>query len=247
MKKVKIKTLAWDTKQLGVRCGLIDLSNEGYLDRGLEEDIVSKCKKDKRFEFITIKLPKSGMKIATKLKAGGANLIGKELTFSFNKKRMQPRNANNKDAYFVFCKSHTSKPFMSLASQMEFSRFFFDKGISKRSAINLWKESIKNHCQGHADELVVGYYRDKPCGIVTLKFTPGDSTINLYLVGVLKRFRRKNIARGMLESIKNRYSSKYRINVDTYSNNLNARKLYRSANFAVTDKKYILHYWRDKK
>ena len=122
------------------------------------------------------------------------------------------------------------------------SRFFQDPHISYVQADALWKESIKNHCEGFADELLVCYCDDIPCGLVTIRFKD-NNRLYLHIVAVLNEYQGRGIARMMLGKIAERYSENFRIYVETQSDNLAAQKAYQKSGFVYDSLKYILHLW----
>ena len=228
-----------------MRCGLIDGMeikspfNQNFITNRVRKII----KEEKRVEFITIKLPSGCSGAVSALAKIGALLIDAEPTFIYKQGPSKSSIDRPRDYRLKFCKKIDSKPFLSLTKEMHLSRFFLDPKLSKVKASRLWKESIKNHCEGLADRLLIAYFNDKPCGIVTLKFK--DSVkLFLHIVAVLKRYQGKNVGRMMLSKIIERYAKNHDIYVETQSVNIPAQICYQKAGFKYHSLKYILHYWR---
>lgn len=244
MSKLNLKYLGWDSRLLGVKCGLIDATGFNPLTQPatLTNLVKALCKK-KDFEFITIKIPYNFINSVNSMVKFGASLIDTELSFIYSGNLTSSKDRILSDKIkFKFCKEFKGDALVPLAKEMRFSRFFKDSNIPKYKAIHLWEESIRNHCEGLKDQSLIAYYDGKPCGIVTLEFQDINN-IRLFLVGVLRRYRRKDVAKTMLTAIVNRYSMKHGIRVETQSDNVIAQRLYQSAGFKLEDLKYILHYW----
>ena len=248
MTKLKIEHLDWDSQQLGIPCGLIIATELEDLPQPtlLIDQIKELCEKRKDLEFITIKLPSDCIEVVNSLIKMGAILIDAELTFSYFENNISKDfSLTPENLKLLFCKKCDGKAFIPLSKEMRLSRFFLDPNISENKAIHLWETSIKNHCEGFADHLLVAYYNDKPCGIVTLKFKD-NKRIFLHIVGVLKEFQGQNIGKLMLKEIVAKYHSKNSIYVETQSINVPAQLLYQSSGFYYNDLKYVLHYWQKK-
>lgn len=240
------KYLDWDTGQLGVGCALIDAGASARCGTAsaLGKRIKELCVRKKDAKFITIKVPGAYPETVTSLIRSGASLIGSEVIFSYSKGSAAKRLAMvSSDIKFVFCREYNSKPFISLAKEMKTSRFFKDPNISRQKALKLWEASIKNHCEGFADRLLVAICNGEPCGIITLKFK-GRKQLFLHIVGVLKKYQGKQIGQRMLREITGRYSSTHAIFVETQPDNIPACSAYQKSGFGYCSLRYILHYWR---
>ena len=244
MLDISLKYLDWDSKQLGFPCGLIDctkLETLSYLT--LLNDFINKLiKENKDIEFVTIKLPQNCIETVNSLVRTGATLIDTEFTYRFSKRKLKRFNAFSDNYRFEFCSEVDYKYFFTLAEEMRLSRFFLDTSIPKDKAMHLWETSIKNHCEGFANQLLIAYFDNKPCGIVTIRFDNAEK-IFLHIVGVIKEYQGKKIGMLMLNNIIERYAKDYIINVETQSINIPAQKLYEKTGFKFHSLKYILHYW----
>lgn len=244
MAKPALKYLDWDSKQLGVRCGIIDGINIQNLSKpaALTKHIKTLCKK-KNFDFITIKLKSDFLKTVNELIKAGALLVDTELTFHYSgRTSKEDLGSIPRGVKVTFCKKCNSKSFIKLAKEMRYSRFFVDPKIPTNKALHLWQTSIKNHCEGFADKLLIAYRKNSPCGIIALRFK-NDRQLFLHIVGVLAGFRGKNIGRHMLQKIIECYAKDYDICVETQSANAVAQIVYQKAGFKLHSLKYVLHYW----
>ena len=249
---LEITELDWDSEQLGIQCASLDLLHhqtdvdECSLIKNITALLNDRC----NLTFLTIKLPEHLLNTKTEVIKMGGMLVDTELTFVATKNNTQQLNevktrsseTLNSKYSSEFCKQTKATPFIELANEMKLSRFFNDENIGLAAATKLWQCSIKNHCQGFADELLVAYYEQMPAGLITMRISE-DNSIYLHIVGVLKKFQAKGIGKNMLADIINRYGEHYSIYVETQSVNINAQKLYKGAGFSLDNKKYILHYW----
>jgi ribosomal protein S18 acetylase RimI-like enzyme len=242
--KIIIKYLDWDSKQLGIHCGLINTTHvrdHSEVERTFNS-IKTLIDQNKSIEFLTIKLSQNYITKIGDFVNIGASLIDSELTFLF------PRGERKKDDIIIgdysldFCDKVEGEDLFVLAEEMQLSRFFLDSNISKDKAINLWKTSIKNHCEGFADELVVAKHNNQLCGIITIKFIDLEN-INLHIVGVVREHQGRGLGSLMLNKIINQYAERYNIHVETQSVNTSAQKLYQKAGFKFHKLKYVLHHW----
>lgn len=245
MSIIDVKYLKWDSSLLGLRCGLLDVAKADSASSPdiLGKEIIRICK-NSSFCFLLIKIPCHFIRLINVLVKSGALLIDAELSFLYSGKVASYRRTYTSDRLKVkFLKRLKGDAFISLAKDLRFSRFFNDPHVSRRKAVHLWEESIRNHCKGLKDQLVVAYYDNKPCGIVTLE-RQGEKDIRLFLVGVLKEYRGKNVGRAMLKAIIDRYSDKYDIYVETHTGNIAAQRLYQAEGFKLANVQYIVHYWK---
>ena len=245
MVNLRLKYLDWDSQQLGIGCGLIDATEFKNLPEpdSLIDWIREITEGKKDIKFITIKLPCTWTGTVNALVQNRALLIDAELTFVYAKGTKKNSNDILYNCRLEFCKEADSRAFLPLAEEMRFSRFFLDSNISDDKAIHLWERSIKNHCEGFADQLLVAYFDNEPSGIVTLKFKDSEQLF-LHIVGVLKRYQGKKIGKLMLNKIAQRYGEDYSIYVETQSINMRAQKAYQKSGFRYHTLKYVLHFWR---
>jgi ribosomal protein S18 acetylase RimI-like enzyme len=244
MKNIELKYLDWDSRQLDVSSGLIDLTGGMELPEAAEltQSLINLISVRKDIRFITVKLPAACAATAGALIRKRALLIDAELTFD-----VQPGNPSS-------CPVHAEKlriefltkidcaPFLPLANEMRLSRFYRDSRISSDKAQHLWQTSIRNHCEGLADRLLAAYCDDEPCGLVVIKLTE-NRDVYLNIVGVLKKFQGRKIGQFMLAKIIDEYSPMHRIYTETQSVNFSAQALYMKAGFQYSGLKYVLHYW----
>ncbi len=239
-----LKYLGWDTEQLGITCGLIDVTNiENPPEANVLTYWVRELIEDKKdVVFTTIKLPGNCIETVNSLVRIGALLISTELTFIYPKDSKKGSDVIHNECKLEFCKEVDCRRFLPLAEDMRFSRFFLDSNISNDKVIHLWETSIKNHCEGFADQLLVAYFDDEACGIVTLKFRDSEQLF-LHIIGILKRYQGKSFCQQMLNKISKQYTKDYGIFIETPSVNIPAQTAYQKAGFKYHTLKYVLHYW----
>lgn len=239
-----LKYLDWDSEQLGYNCGLIDCTRvEASTDATILVDSINKViNENKNVIFITIKLPQYSIDTVNLLVQRGISLIDTELRYRFTRASVRCRNPTSANCKLEYCSKVDSGSFLELADEMHLSRFYIDSNIPREKANYLWQTSIKNHCEGFADKLLIGYYNNTPCSIVTIRFEDLGN-IYLHIVGVKKKFQGKGFGTLMLNKIIEKYANKYVINVETQSNNIPAQSLYEKAGFKIQSFKYVLHYW----
>ena len=187
--------------------------------------------------FITVKLPSVFPSILSGLVKKSAQFIDTELIYKFEQSLLfkVPVNVN-------FLETIDPEPFINLAHEMTFSRFYMDNNIPNKKAYELWATSIKNYCQGRADKIAVVYYNNKPAGMVTINFKE-DKSINLHIVGVLNQYQGKGLGKMLMSAITKEYGEYYQIYVETQSLNQNAQRLYKKSGFNLYAIRYILHFW----
>ncbi len=231
--------LEWDTEQLGIRCGGIDIRN-GIDEQRLTDRILYLLHTCSDFELVSIKLPACMTGVVNRLIKGPADLIDTEYTYFFQN---SPRNRGITDIQLVDC--WNPAPFIPLATEMIYSRFYRDSNIPREKAQRLWRESIKNHCCGRAEKLAVAFIKGKEAGLVTVNLS-GRQTAYLHIVGVLKDYRRSCIGKDLLAAVTKAFGSYHRIFVETSNCNIPANQLYQAAGFTICEVRYILHSWRKK-
>lgn len=230
---------AWDSRHLGFRCGLVDIT--AGKRRG-ELKLPQKAS-DKDFELIVYKLPSNYLSLAQGLIKKGASLIDIELTFIYPKAKTPRRLRLAGNLKCRFLKRFNEKYFLSLAEDMQFSRFFLDRNIPYEKAVSVWRESLKNHCRGYADKLLVAFYKDDPCGIIALK-TKAKGSLSLNIVGVLRKFRNLGIGSRMLDFLISNQAAASDIFVEASSKNIPAQRIYQGAGFKLYDLRFIIHDWK---
>ncbi len=231
--------LTWDSEMLGLSCGLIDCGDPmaEMDDDSLRQQIEGLILEHEEVEFLTIKLPTRFKEATDRLIGNGARFIDTELTFKY-----QPRPSAAASRSVVFSSSAEFEAFAPLAQEMKFSRFFLDPGIPFSKALNLWTESIRNYCQGRANELALAFRRGQPVGLATLNLCPGMA-IKLHIVGVLREFQGQGVGSELLSAVTSRYGQDYDIAVETLSMNTPAQRLYQKAGFEVDSRRHVLHLW----
>lgn len=240
-----LKELPWDTDQLGISSGLIDLRNDiDYENLDLKKlDLDTLFKANNKIKFVTIKLASAYLGVLNHLIIKGAELMDTEITYTLSEKYVAEPVIEGGFS-FKFVKKTDNKAFIELANEMIFSRFYKERRIPDAKANKLWRESLKNYCEGLADELLECNYGSQPCGLITLNFKK-ERELHLHIVGVLKKWRGKKVASMMLQQVINKYKDHKKIFVETQSTNIAAQKTYQLNGFNLYKLTYILHYWKN--
>ena len=239
MKTLFYEHLEWDSRQLGLQCGLIGFRDVSPNMNQYElADNVRKLIAEKRdADFITIKLPGDFPIVLDCLLKNSARFIDTELIYKFN----HIPNATVEHTVDFF-NSFDPDIFIPLADKMTFSRFCMDDNIPLEKARKLWSDSVRNHCMGRADKIAVVYLQTQPAGMATINFVNNEN-ITLHIIGVLKPFQGHGLGCSLMSRITREYGDKYKIFVETQSINKSAQKLYQRAGFFLDSMRYILHIW----
>lgn len=184
--------------------------------------------------LVTLKIPPSLTDIVNSLLSEQTWLVDTELIF-----RLGGIRSVGCDSHVRFVPQVDPVPFLPLADEMRWSRFFLDKRLERQRVKRLWLESLINHCQGRSDELAVYWQNSKPAGLVTLNFE--GSRLRLFLVGVLPAFQRQGVGSELLKAVIFKYGNDYEIIVETSCQNIAAQRLYQMAGFQLDGCHYILH------
>ncbi|MCK5174602.1 MAG: GNAT family N-acetyltransferase [Planctomycetes bacterium] len=241
---IQLQVLEWDSSVLGLSSGLVDCTGFDQLDPAEHGDNIGRLINKSALEFITIKLPEKSSEVVNYLIRRGASLIGTEVVLAYRNDFIAATGKSIGGDYEIrFCNRISEHDdLVGLSGDFRFSRFFLDRNIPENKAIDLWRQSIRNHCQGQADELVVCLFRDQPCGFIALDFKD-DKAVFLDIVGVIRDFRGRGLSRAMIDRVIDRYSNSYDIFVETQPLNKEALQAYQNAGFRLHSSKYILHYW----
>ena len=231
--------LEWDSKQLGLQCGLIgfrDISPD-INQYELAENIRKIIAGNRDADFIATKIPGDFPIVLDCLVKNSARFIDTELVYKFN----HTSDVTNEHTVNFF-DSFDPDIFIPLADEMIFSRFYMDDNIPLDKARKLWSDSIRNHCMGGADRIAVVYLQGQPVGMATINFVNNEN-ITLHIIGVLKPFQGHGLGCSLMSRITREYGDKYKIFVETQSINKSAQKLYQRAGFFLDSMRYILHIW----
>jgi ribosomal protein S18 acetylase RimI-like enzyme len=231
--------LEWDSKQLGLQCGLIgfrDISPD-INQCELADNVKKLIAENRDADFIAIKLPGDFPIVLDCLVKNSARFIDTELVYKFN----HTSDVTNEHTVNFF-DSFDPDIFIPLADEMIFSRFYMDDNIPLDKARKLWSDSIRNHCMGGADRIAVVYLQGQPVGMATINFVNNEN-ITLHIIGVLKPFQGHGLGCSLMSRITREYGDKYKIFVETQSINKSAQKLYQRAGFFLDSMRYILHIW----
>ncbi|WP_187170500.1 GNAT family N-acetyltransferase [Salidesulfovibrio onnuriiensis] len=188
-------------------------------------------------ETLTLaKIPAQYKNTTQALLKAGATFIDTELTFQYTVAVAQV----DPGIEVEIVKQFRGNDFEALASHIKYSRFFLDTDIPHKRAINLWRHSIRNHCQGRASVMAIGYHDSTPAGLVIVM--DNEQARELYFVGVLPCFHRKGIASALLHTLTKAHSKKP-IRVEALASNIPAINLYCNAGFRIATASNVLHLW----
>jgi len=248
MENLSFREQEWDSEQLGVRCGQVFF---GFLPENTDQHFLIEKTKEiisahSNYDMIFFKIPDVFAEFFKAMVREGADYIGSEIVFRHDPggRRGRFSEVNNKPGVdILFQKTVKYKPFLALADEMKYSRFYLDARIDHIRASKLWRNSITNYCCGRADMLAVAYVNGLPAGLITINFI-GAKRINLHIVGVLKNYRNLGIGYSMLVKVIEKYGDSMEIFVEAISANKSALRLYGKSGFVVSELKYVMHYWR---
>lgn len=233
------ESLEWDSRQLGLQCGLIGFRDvsPNINQYELADNAKKLIAENRDADFITVKLPGDFPIVLDCLVKNSARFIDTELIYKFNH---TSDVTNEHDVNFF--DSFDPDIFIPLADEMIFSRFYMDDNIPQDKARKLWSDSIRNYCMGRADRIAVVYLQAQPAGMATINFVNNEN-ITLHIIGVLKPFQGHGLGCSLMSRITREYGDKYKIFVETQSINKNAQRLYQRAGFFLDSMRYILHIW----
>lgn len=234
---LQFKKLSWDSEQLGIPCGMIDCTSCSFDQSEVVERIEELLNKNCDVQFITIKLSSCYSDLINRLIREQADLIDVELVFKFS--CASPVNVKTVSS-IQFMQTLDPDPLLPLAEEMRWSRLQIDKRFPRDKVVSMWKESIRNYCQGRADEIAVAYREDTPAGMITVNFIAKDS-VNLFMVGVLPEFQKQGVGTELVQAVTLRYGGLRDIYVETSIQNEAAIRLYQKAGFRLGYTRYILH------
>jgi len=238
-----IEYLPRDSEQLEIPCALIDLTN--IIDNeteSLQSGLSDSLNNNPDITFITIKLVAKYPELLNYFIKMGAELIDTEIMYVHSGDERLPCIQHDSFS-FEFLDRIDSRLFVSLADEMLQSRFYKDRHITYSMANKLWRESIKNHCEGFADELLVVFHKGDPCGLITLRIEE-ERNVYLHIIGVLRKWQRRKIGSMMLQKVLTRYSDHHKIFVETQSDNLASQMCYQANGFVLYQHVHIIHLWR---
>lgn len=238
--------LAWDTEQLGYRCGIIRFSKPQVVSvdtlcRDLERLLSDAFREG--YRFITVKVPAEWLAVCHACQMFGGILVDSEMTFYKNRKAIDYQVAVDG----VTVEKHTTfwdDSFLAIPDTLQNSRFFSDRNIGKDAARKLWTQSIINSCNGRASYSIIGFFEGTPAGLVNV--FEGDGISNIFLIAVIPQFQGRGIGKSMV--------SYYEQNLDniiveqiveTQIVNFGAQKLYTSFGYTHVFAKHVFHFWSD--
>jgi ribosomal protein S18 acetylase RimI-like enzyme len=122
------------------------------------------------------------------------------------------------------------------------SRYFADKKLTKKKALSLYIQWIKNSIyNNYADKIFFVLFKNTLIGIITLKIKENNGYIDL--IGILPDHQRKGLGEVLLrkgvEWLKNAQCSD--ILVVTEGENINANKFYQKNGFIIDDIELVYH------
>jgi len=232
MSAVVHRALDWDSEQLGLRTGMLEVEDPEQVSA---QRIVSAIPQG---EVLTaLKLPAGATALVTSLLQRGARLVDVEHTFGFVGPAPDPPTAE------VRCLDTIEPgPLLDLAPEMTFSRFFRDDRIAPGVAEALWCASIRNHCEGLASRLAVAFLGGLPVGLVACR--DHDGTRALFSVGLLPSARGRGLAKAMIGCLV-ADAGDMPLSVEALASNHAAIGLYTCTGFRLQRSHYVLHLWHE--
>jgi ribosomal protein S18 acetylase RimI-like enzyme len=225
----------WDSDMLGVACGHIDFPAAGADGPALGRAVLEATPVGEA--LTVVKVPSTHPRALAELIRSGGKLVGSEITFCSH----HPVQAESREIEVEVAGRFDGNEFLALAEVMRFSRFVLDEDIPSGAAVNLWRESIANHCGGRASALVIGRVGGRPAGLVAAMDT--DAERNLALVGVLPGYQGRGVGLAMLEAAVRTAGSRL-VRVEAFANNVSAVRLYGKVGFVFESEHYVVHLWR---
>ncbi|MBO06264.1 MAG: hypothetical protein CMI58_04425, partial [Parcubacteria group bacterium] len=140
MKTLFYEHLEWDSRQLGLQCGLIgfrDISPD-INQYELADNVRKIIDENRDAGFIATKIPGDFPIVLDCLVKNSARFIDTELIYKFNH-----ISDDTVEHTVDFFNSFDPDIFIPLADEMIFSRFYMDDNIPQEKARKLWSDSIR--------------------------------------------------------------------------------------------------------
>ena len=223
----KIQKLDWDSNFFGYEIGKLVINNISN-----NEEILSDIKKS----------PFKLVQVFSKIKFNDIHNyspIDTKLTYS---KKISARP--NNFSYIHSTSNDFEGSLIKLAKSAGlYSRYNLDKHLNSKfeKMYEIWmKKSLNREL---ANEVLAYIYKNKFCGIVTIKERLKNAEIGL--IAVDNNFQRNGIGSQLLQYVENWAFKRNLENifVSTQERNLKACKLYEKNKYSVKDKTFIYHIW----
>lgn len=246
----------WDTEQLGVRTARMDFyaAHPTVCHRrdGLEAllDEARTAAREMALEMVSLKLDAGLTAMANRLITYGFSVTDCEHALVHGGDRISD-GKSPPCGLEVRAIARTRMPALErLGGLFGDSRFHADPRIPRAAADGLWRRSIRDACEGFADEVFVAFHDDEPAGFVacrdddTTAQTFGSSVRDFALVGVKRRRQGRGIGTWLIHHASMASLQKTpRLQVTTQAHNQAAMRLYQKAGFKVAASRYNLHLW----
>jgi ribosomal protein S18 acetylase RimI-like enzyme len=239
--------LAWDTEQLGYRCGIIrfskiDVASIDTVYKDFERLLYTAFRDG--YWFITAKVPAEWQAVCHACQMSGGILADSEMTFHKNK-WITDRQTSVEG---VTVEKHTTfwdDSFLAIPDTLQYSRFFSDRNIGADPARKLWTQSIINSCNGRASYSIIGLFDGRPAGLINVFEKDGVS--NIFLIAVIPQFQGRGIGKSMVSYYEHSLdNSVIEQIVETQMVNYGAQKLYTSFGYTHVFAKHVFHFWSDR-
>lgn len=234
--------LTWDSQMLGMACARLDWALP--LPQGPEavgRDLAAALAAGPAAKLIVAKLPLGAVApflLEMAWPQGQVISLGIEVACC----RAVRREVVPPPPGVVFAAGKTDPaPFLPLARDMLFSRYYRDPRIGGDRAAALWEASITEHCRGFAQETAVAWHEGKPAGLATIHLENGLA--RLHIVGVLDWSRGRGVGTRLLQAIIARHGRLRDILVEAHAENAAAIALYCKNGFHPVAQHEILHIW----
>lgn len=247
LKKWNLRRLDWDSEILGIPSGFLEFSgNSANMIaqddwRQVVVDALSEARRQ-GIRFLTVKPTAEDGPLVNACLAESGLLVDTELTFSKEAHKHPVSTPLPVDVRTEKLTSFWDDALYGLAATLRHSRFFRDTNIPNESAERLWRESIKNSCQGRSSYSIVAFVEGKPAGVINA-FEKGEVS-DIFLIAVLPQFQGRGVGRSMIASYEKEISSTIAgQTVETQVINYAAQSLYARMGYQPIAAKQVIHFW----
>lgn len=246
----------WDSERLGFRAGRIDFYASDPLASnsrdGLESllDEVRDLARAMALQLVSLKLDVGLSTLARQLVNHGFSLMNCEHVLVHDGPEIGPAVAPPSGVE-VRAIARTRMPALErLGGLFGDSRFHADPRIPAAAADRLWRRSIRDACEGFADQVFVAFHDGEPAGFVTCRDdqtaaeTFGSPVRDFALVGVKRKCQGRGIGTWLMHHASMASLRRTpRLQVTTQAHNYAAIRLYQRIGFKLAASRYNMHLW----
>jgi len=241
-----IAPLPWDSGIFGFGCAALVLTGQqasGTAGAPARELIPLLLNAKKRgIRFVTAKIPAEETSLVAACLSQGGKLVDSELTFTKMAPTSPPEPPAMDRFHLVKATNYWDDSLYQLAETVNKSRFFTDSEIPAQTALELWRQSIRNSCTGRADYSVFAFSGDHPAGLINVFERDGVSDI--FLLAVMPEFQGQGLGQAMISFYQHALDREITTQVvETQLTNYAAQKLYANMGYRTTAAKHVVHFW----